>query len=88
VACEPRKGAQGNITYGGCANGMPRNLFMPSDVVPINAPLSSVTVEEAISKLANTVGITAQRVKKDDLRELILADEYCLRRKSWQRHFK
>jgi hypothetical protein len=86
----PRKAAQGNVTYGGCANGMPRNLFMPSDVVPINVPLSSVAVgdSEAISKLANIMGITAQRVKMDDLREPILGDENCLRRKSLQSHFK
>jgi hypothetical protein len=75
VACQPRKAAQGNLTYGGCANGMPRKLFMPLDVVPINVPLSSVTVGEAISRLANAMGITAQRVRKDDLREAILADE-------------
>jgi hypothetical protein len=40
-----------------------------------NAPLSSVTVGEAISSLASAMGITEQRIKKDDLREPILADE-------------
>jgi hypothetical protein len=75
VTCHSRKAAQGNLTYGGCANGMPRKLFMPLNVVPINDPLSSVTVGGATSRLANTMGTKAQRVRKDDLREAILADE-------------
>jgi hypothetical protein len=75
VTSQSRKAAQGNLTYGGCANGMPRKLFMPLDVVPINDPLSSVTVGEATPRLANTTGITAQRVRKDDLMEAIFADE-------------
>jgi hypothetical protein len=54
---------------------MPRNLFMALDVVPVNTPLSSVTVGEAISRLANAMGITAQRAKRDsNLEEAILAE--------------
>jgi hypothetical protein len=53
---------------------MPRNLFMPSDVVPIKTPQSSVTVGEAISRLANAMGITAQRAKRDNLRGAILEE--------------
>jgi hypothetical protein len=48
---------------------------MPLDVVPMNDPLSSVTIGEATSKLANTKGITAHRARREDLREAILADE-------------
>lgn len=33
-----------SITHGGCAKGIPRNLFVPLAVVPMNVPLSSVTI--------------------------------------------
>ena len=64
-------------THGGCAYGMPRNLFTPLDVEPINVPLSSVTAVEGVVGLANTVETTAHRVKRlgDALRNLILGDE-------------
>jgi hypothetical protein len=63
---------QGEATHGGFANGMPRNLFIPLDVEPINDPLSSVTV---VVGSANTVETTAHRVKREALRNLILGDE-------------
>jgi hypothetical protein len=56
---------------------MPRNLFIPLDVEPINVPLSSVTVIEGIVLLANTVETTAHKIKRGYLRSPILGDENC-----------
>ena len=49
-------------TDGGCAKGMPRNLLVPLAVVPMNVPLSSVTIgkEVCVEGAARTVTVTTQ----------------------------
>jgi hypothetical protein len=45
---------------------------MPLDVVPINVPLSSLTVVAIFIWIAETVEITAQRATRDAWRKPIL----------------
>ena len=54
-----------SITDGGCAKGMPRNVFTPPFDVPINVPLSSVTMGGVayVVGAAKTVAVAAQTVK-------------------------
>ena len=54
-----------SATNGGCAKGMPRNMFTPSFDVPMNVPLSSVTMEGVSLDVgeARTVAVAAPRAK-------------------------
>jgi hypothetical protein len=63
------------VTHGGWANGMPRNLFKPLDVVPINVPLSSMTVVVRIVGIAKTAEIPAQKLRRHAWRKPMPADE-------------
>ena len=51
-----------STTYGGCAKGIPRNLVVPLAVVPMNVPLSSVTMGSLayVEGAAETVAVAAQ----------------------------
>jgi hypothetical protein len=54
-----------SATDGGCAKGMPRNVFTPSFDVPMNVPSSSVTMVgvEYVARAAKTEAVAAQRAK-------------------------
>ena len=51
---------------------MPRNMLMPLDVVPINIPLSSLTVVVPFIAIAEMVEVTPQRATRDAWRKPIL----------------
>jgi len=60
-----------STTDGGFAKGMPRNLFTPSAIVPMNLPLSSVTIGGMayIVGAAKTVAVAAQMATRDARRK-------------------
>ena len=77
-----------STTDGGCAKGMPRNLFVPFAPVPVNRPLSSVTVG-AVGGIgvyvAKTVPAAAQIATSDTRREGMIAREKNKLRVLWGR---
>ena len=67
-----------STTDGGCAKGMPRNLFVPFAVVPVNRPLSSVTLGAVGGvgvKVAKTVVAAVHIATSDTRREGMIARE-------------
>jgi predicted solute-binding protein len=71
---------------------MPRNLFVPLTAVPMNVPLSSVTIGQVLSAVgeAKTVAVTTQTATSNAWRKTISArekDEQTARETSG-RHFE
>ena len=57
-----------STTDGGCAKGMPRNLFTPPAVAPKKVPSSSVTIGPP-GCAAKTVAVAAQMITSDAQRK-------------------
>jgi hypothetical protein len=67
-----QRGEAKSTTDGGCAKGIPRNLFVPLAVVPVNRPLSSETIGPVAGvgeEAAKTVAAAAQIVISDTRRK-------------------
>jgi len=79
-----------STTDGGFAKGMPRNLFTPSAVVPMNLPLSSVTIGGVayIVGAAKTVAVAAQMAISDARRKAMASrgDDWRVPRGTSGRH--
>ena len=67
-----------STTDGGRANGMPRKWFVPLAVVPMNVPLSSVTIGpvEYFVAAAKTVAVAAQIETRNSRRKTMTAKEH------------
>ena len=66
-----------STTDGGCAKGIPRNLFVPLTVVPMNVPPSSVTIGliTSVEGAAKTVAVSTQTATSDARRKTMTTRE-------------